>query len=1150
VNFVICLISLNPEGLTRSQHVAAASVIVGLWLCLAAPAYAQRDLGTVVGTITDPSGAAIPEASIALTEDATGLAYEVHTDAAGRYIRPALKPGVYSVRAGPPGFKTTIQRNVRLSAGERVQVDITLEIGEITESIEVTTAPPALQTESAIIGHTLQSRAVSELPLGGQRRAAFLATLSPGVVPNEPGTRDSPGGSFSANGVRSSGQNNFLFNGVDNNVNVIDFINGAAYVIGPAVEAISEMKVMTNGYNAEYGRAAGGVVNVTLKSGSNDFHGVAHWTLQNELLNANRWEFNKNGLDRGIFKQNQFGANLGGALIKNKLFFFGNYQGIRIRSESELKNFTIPWPEFTQGDFSGLRADDSPSIGVIYDATTGSSAAGIPREPFSDNMIPESRWDSAARNVMAMFPQPNANLEGRVPSNNYVAPLTQSQDVDQGDFRLDYRHSDKDMLFGSISWHEELRHLNSPLPSLLDGTGFPGETQESKPRNGMASWTRVWSPSIITETRLAFTRLVTRRLQANSDVDGYRAVGIGGLNPSNPSKGIGGLPRIVVGGYSGVGASPSLPTEEYSNVWDLIVNMSVTKKGNAMKWGFEYRPIDFPFNQSTFPHGRWQFSRDYTGEGRVGGDGGDGVATLLLGSPLSAGLSTTNTISSQRETYSAYFQDDWKLSPKLTINIGVRYDLFSPISERFGRQANFAYSRMTPTLVIPEGPNQDALLPPNFYAQVAVERGIASKYLIPWDQNNIAPRIGFAYQLTPKSVIRAGYGIFYGGEENEGGAPSRGQSVPFNRVVEITDSNSVEANPYIATLSDGFPLDTLERPLTIRMKTTAENRETPLVHKWNAAVQLQLGWNTVWEVSYVGSHGQHLSVQWSPNIPVNDPRPNLPPSSWPSRQIYTNLIPGLGSGDISESANFGVSNYHGLATKLEKRFSNGLDLLASYTWSHALSTTGSPLASEAVSNTRNAGDIRESYANAPFDIRHRFVTSFLYELPFGPGQRFGSGWNRALDAVLGDWQVNGIVALQTGFAASAQRGGLGFNTSFARIHPDLVPGRDPNDAPPGGRTPEQWWDAAALTGPTMGTWGSLDYMFLRRPGLSNLDISLFKTVPIAESIRLVYRVEFLNAFNTPHFGLPGNQQGTEDFGRISNTASDPRQIQMSLRLQF
>lgn len=278
---------------------------------IAAPALAQRDLATVVGSVTDPTGGVIAGARVTIIEDATGLQYQVQTDNAGNYIRTALKPGVYTVQVEATGFKTGIQRNVLLTAGDRVQANISLQVGEVTESIEVSAAPPALQTESTIIGQTLQARSVSELPLAGQRKFTFLARLSPAVYPAEPGARDAAGGGFSANGVRSNGQNNFLLNGVDNNVNVIDFINQTAYVIGPSVEAIGELKIMTNGYNAEYGRGAGGVINVTIKSGTNELHGVLFENLQNDKLNANRWENNRAGARRGPFKQNQFGAAVG-----------------------------------------------------------------------------------------------------------------------------------------------------------------------------------------------------------------------------------------------------------------------------------------------------------------------------------------------------------------------------------------------------------------------------------------------------------------------------------------------------------------------------------------------------------------------------------------------------------------------------------------------------------------------------------------------------------------------------------------------------------------------------------------------------------------------------------------------------------------------
>jgi len=338
------------------------SVTIAAAICLFSfAAWAQRDLGTLVGVVTDATGAVVPSAKVTITEDATGLKYALEADANGNYIRPLLKPGTYTVEVEATGFKKGVQRNILLTAGDRVAVNLTLTVGEVTQTVEITASAPLLQTESTIIGENLGARQVSELPLGGQRKFTFLARLSPGVLPPEVGARDEAGGGFAANGVRSNGQNNFLLNGVDNNVNVIDFINQTSYVIGPSVEAIGEMRVLTNGYNAEYGRGAGGVVNVTIKSGTNQLHGALFEFLQNDKLNANKWESNRAGVDRGAFKQNQFGAAAGGPIRKDRTFVFGDYQGTRIRSTGGTvpglgftETMTIPRPEFKNGDFSSI----------------------------------------------------------------------------------------------------------------------------------------------------------------------------------------------------------------------------------------------------------------------------------------------------------------------------------------------------------------------------------------------------------------------------------------------------------------------------------------------------------------------------------------------------------------------------------------------------------------------------------------------------------------------------------------------------------------------------------------------------------------------------------------------------------------------------
>ncbi|MEP6534782.1 MAG: TonB-dependent receptor, partial [Bryobacteraceae bacterium] len=761
--------------------------IVLLALSLGSWAFGQRDLGTVLGTITDAQGSVVPGAKVTITEDATGLQYALEANSNGEYIRTALKAGVYSIEAEATGFKKTVQHGITLTAGDRSAVNLSLTVGEVNQSVEITTAAPVLQTESTIIGQTVNSKNVSELPLGGQRKFTYLARLSAGVLPAEQGARDAAGGGFSANGVRSNGQNNFLLNGVDNNVNVIDFINQTSYVIGPSVEAIGEMRVLTNGYNAEYGRGAGGVVNVTIKSGTNQIHGTLFEFLQNDKLDANQWESNKAGKSRGPFKQNQYGAAVGGPAIKNRTFWFADFQGTNIRSTGGAvaglgSTFvgTIPTVAFRNGDYSSLLGNviGTDSLGrqvrqgQLYDIQTTRTVNGIlVRDPFLGNIIPSNRFDPVAKKLMDLYPAPNQNLTNRIPANNYFNVVSGSDNTYQGDVRIDHKVSDKDSIFGSLSWSEERKFNGTPLPAVLDAGGFAGQNETDLSRNAMISYTRVWTPSLLTETRAAFSRLVTERVQANAGVDLFKQFGIGGYNPTTTLNG--GLPQTGMQDYTTIGAGNWLPTKEFNNVWDFVQNVSINKGKHALKFGAEYRPIKFPFFQVPSPHGQLDFQRDRNNnpESAFQAQTGDGSAAFLLGYPSTGQISTTNFISSEKQAWGFYAQDDWKVTSKLTLNIGMRYELFSPISERFGQQSNFDIQTMT--LYIPKGKNQDLPLPPNFattYPNVKVSRGQVDKYLIPWDKTDWSPRIGLAYAVLPKTVVRAGYGIFYGGEENQGGS--------------------------------------------------------------------------------------------------------------------------------------------------------------------------------------------------------------------------------------------------------------------------------------------------------------------------------------------------------------------------------------------
>jgi len=1157
-------------------------VVLTILAATITPIFAQRDLGTITGTITDSQGGVVPSVKITITEAATGLKYEVQTGADGTYVRPALKPGVYSVTAEAKGFRRIEQDNVVVSGGDRVGVNLTLPVGDVTQAVEVSAAAPLLETESATLGADLNAKGMSDLPLGGQRTFSFLARLSPGVLTAEQGARDATGGGFSANGVRSNGQNNFLLNGVDNNVNVIDFLNQTAFVVGPSVEAIGEMRVLTNGYNAEYGRGAGGVVNVNLKSGTNEVHGTLFEILQNADLNANRWENNRSGAGRGPFRQNQFGAAAGGPIKKNRAFIFGDYQGTRIASSGGViqnlgygGNYTIPTAAMRQGDFRSLLGSALPGGGAlqgqIFDPTTTAVVNGqLTRTPFSNNTIPLSMIDPVASKILALYPSTNQPIiSGGFPANDYFVSSPGSQTTDQGDARVDYRLTDKDTLYGTLSWADTEKANTAPFPGALDGASFQGVSEQDLSRNAMLSWTRVWTPAILSETRIGFTRLVTARTQGNAGTDEYKALGLAGYDPTTTLNG--GLPQIQFcsssfqtqycgTNYSQIGANSWLPSKEYSNVWDFIENVSITRGSHAMKFGAEYRPIQFPFFQVPYPHGELYFGPQETAypTSALGGSGqtGDAMASFLLGNIDWGQMSTTNFISSTKQAYAFYGQDDWKVTRRLTVSLGLRYELFSPIGEKFARQSNFDIQTMT--LYIPKGPNQTSPLPPGFattFPNVAVSVGQVSQYLIPWDKLDFGPRIGIAYTWKDKWVFRLGYGVFYGGEENQGGNPNRGESVPFNESPNLqrpatgTGSGVFDTNPYFSGgLKAGFPSNIFSLPAPVNFRSLAPDFRNSLVHKWNIAVQRELPHQMALEVAYVGNHQAHQLLQ-----PDQNACPNAATAD--SSITCNSLRPKPYIQGLNGTASFGYGNYAGMTAKLEKRFSAGLQFIASYTYGHALANSGTTLSGSVGYGEPDNTNFAKGYASAPWDIRHNFAGNFLYDIPIGRGKKFGNGMNALESALLGNWQINGILTLHTGNPFTLRSNGcVGV---WASCFPILLPGQNPNAAPSGGRTPAHWFNTAAVVpvsafpSPANITEGNLGLQSNWGPPTKTLDFSIFKDFPFTERWRAQFRFEGLNIFNTPQFSYPDNNAQDTNFGVITSTLpGTERHIQFSLRLMF
>lgn len=1180
-----------------------------LAIVCACTVFAQRDLSTITGTITDSSGGVVVNATVTITEDSTGAVYIVTTNSQGEFTRPALKPSTYTISVSAPGFKKAQQNSVLLTAGERTGVNISLTLGDVNQTVEVQAAAPLLQTESTQVGASINTKTLTDVPLGGQRNFAYLARLSPGVVPAENGARDSANGGFSANGVRSNGQNNFLLNGVDNNINTIDFLNQTSYAVGPSVEAIGEMTVLTNGYNAEYGRAAGGVINVNLKSGTNQLHGSVFEVLQNKVLDANSWNNNSALAPRGPFVYNQFGATAGGPIIKNKLFIFGDYQGTRIASSGgsvaglgRSGFLTIPTDAFKQGNFSSLLgssvtvndANGKPVTlpkGAIYDpSSTVYNSAGTPisRLPFAGNIIPKTRWDPAFAKILQLYPSTNqAIITGNTPARDFYYNSPGGLTTDQGDGRVDYRLSDKDSLFGSISWSNTGKTSGSPFPGPLDGADFNGAQEQDLSRNAQMSYTRVWTPAILSETRIGFTRLVTSRLGANPGTDLFSQFGIGGYNPTTAAANNGGLPQIGISGYQQTGANDWIPTKEFNNVWDFIQNVAISRGSHSLKFGAEYRTIKFPFFQVPDPHGNIGYSPNQTAFPANNSQTGDAIASALLGQIDSGAISTTNFISSQKEAYGFYAQDDWKVTSKLTLNLGVRYELWSPIDERFARQANFNLDNLT--LYIPSGPNQNAPLPPNFstaFPTVKVERGTVPSTLVPWDKFDIGPRVGLAYQVANKTVIRAGYGMFYGGEENQGGSPNRGEGVPFNETVNLArasgvsgfigvsdpacSANGVNCNYFPGGLTGGYPSNVFTLPAPFSFRGVQNDFRNPLVQKWNVIVQRELPGAMSFEAGYEGNHQSHQLILWN-----SDPCPNLgtADTSGAFSCDATRIVRGpvgsavIGSG-LSMTSTFGYGNYSALSGKLEKRFSKGLQFLTSYVWSHALANSGTPLSGASGFGVPDPTNFASAYSSAAWDIRHSFTTAFVYELPFGQGKRFGSNLNHAADLIVGHWQTNGILTLRTGQPYTIN--GTNCLGNWGKCMPDYVGNVSPNSAPSGGRVvgpTGTYFNTAGYAVAAPLTGGDLGLQSNTGPPTHSLDFSIFKDFRFTERMILQFRGEAINITNTPVYNLPDSNlsdakipaaangasaiNGNGNFGRIlgANVGTE-RHVQFQLRFTF
>jgi hypothetical protein len=1063
---------------------------------------AQVDTGTIVGTVKDSTGGVLPNATVVVTSVTTGTKTAVTTGPDGTYVVTPLKIGDYAVTVEAQGFKTQTRKNIVLQVQDRLRVDFELQVGDISDQVVVEDAPPMLQTETSSLGDVITSSQVTSLPLNG-RDYTQLAVLTAGVSRTDLGDNGNNGGSFASNGARAT-LNNFLLDGIDNNSN-----DNGRNVLQTSVDAIAEFKVQTNSYSAEFGRSGGAVINATIKSGSNDFHGSLFEFMRNSALDARDYFADPNS-SKPLFQLNQFGGTIGGPIVRNKTFFFADYQASLLRDGQTIIS-TVPMPAERNGDFSGSDVN-------LYDPSTTDPDNGNARQQFADNRIPANRFDPVAKAFMDLFPDPN--VPGTV-RNNYILTGKFTDRVHSTNLRLDHSFSVANQLFGRFAYNKQHTETPAPLPGLANGGGSRTGDTFINAQGVSIGDTHTFNPSMINELRLGFTRLKEDR---GLPFDGQNfpppALRVPGV-PDNPTTN--GLAALQPGGYRRVGDpsfSPTLITTYESQLSDTL---SMIHGTHTLKFGVQLRRSQFNIFQVNAPRGRLSFNGRFTRD-PLTGDGGHALADMLLGLTNNARLSSLSDLGNRQSSYGAFLMDDWKATPSLTLNLGLRYDYTSPIVEVHDEQANFDFA--TGEIIVPD--LTKVTDPGKFKFRQGENRGLVES-----DKLNFAPRVGFAW--TPfaggNTVIRGGYGIYFSAQEyRTAGGNQLAYNMPF--YIESAFNSSVNSSAARIKVSTGFPPQDLSQVVDVAVVSADARLKSPYYQHWNFNVQHQIPWAVTLEAGYAGSKGTHLQVATDRNQ-VHAPIPGNEEPERPYPQY----------GPFLNFENRGSSNYHALQLKATKRLSQGLDFLSAFTYSKSIDDQGPVCCSFLFPQDSN--NTRAERGRSDFDQRFRSVTSFNYLLPFGTG-RAHAFTSPVADALLGGWSFGGIVTFSSGFPFTPLWPDDSSRTYSEFSRPNRV---GDGNLPEGRRTVQRWFDADAFEEPPLFTFGNAGRNIIDGPGIANLDISLHKEFRFSESKRMQFRVEFFNFLNHPNFGAPGLTIG-EDAGEITDTSTRQRQVQFALKFAF
>lgn len=1139
--------------------------------------YAQYlDQGAITGIVKDQTGSVVPGAIVLLENTDTNRMLQQKSGNDGEYTFSPIPIGHYEITVKAHGFATTRQEHLTLNLSQRLSVAITLYPGSVTQTVVVHSAPPLLETQGSSVDQVIDTAQINDTPLNG-RNWVFMAQLIPGTTPATSRARGS--GDFNANGLRPE-QNDFVLDGMDNMAITVDYLGGSSFLVNPPPDALSEFKVSTADYSAEFGHSAGAVVDASIKSGTNHVHGDLWEYWRNDALDAK--DFNAQSIP--AFRENLFGATLGFPVLRNHLFFFGDVQETRIAAQQPYTQ-NVPTALERQGNFTellepALTGEAKPI--TLYEPGNGMQLMKCMGQ---QNVLCGEQIDPVAEKILNLYPAPNAN--GKKTYSNNVQNLNQPQNTFQYDARVDWNISSRDSTFVRFSNFNQMGNYEGSLGPILDGSGGEGSQNVSGLQldfgnNFVWSETHIFSPTFVNEFRFGYDYGHFDTYQLNFTQNIAQQLGMNGMPFGAIAKDNGGLPTLSIGGIASAGTHAYRPEEESENEYQILDNVTKSFGKQSLRFGFSAQSVRSSTLEPPASHGQYSFSGYYTGSYGTPFTG-DGIADFLTDMMNSGSIGPSSSFNDYNWYLAGYTQDDWRVTNKLTLNLGIRYDWFGPYSEMQNRQANF-YPNGLPGITTGSGvllyPNQsqhNLHLSTQFLQNLAADniqiQYVSDRALTQESKSNVGPRIGFAYAIDPQTVFHGGFGLFYQGQQNAGAAYNMGTNYPFVFSDNFT-SPSCRKNQICS--ADGYTLETgfaeaIQQGLSSYVSNPtligqSPHMKTTYVMDYNFTVQKSITPNMIFSLAYVGDASRHL--------PYNE-NPNSTAVLLPSGLNLQNYLPFPKFGNMNYINYEGISSYNSLQVKVQKRMSSGLQFLASYTWGHALDDAAEPLGG-GIGGYRdeNIIPIRDDYTNSGWDERQRFTLTGFYRLPFGENTPHPFDSKLANES-LGGWATDITFQAQTGqpFSVSPADTALAVGgTKYAiAVRDPFAPGGTPDPSNPDitcpskVRTLTHWYNPCAFRNPlpvsmispgpyqgssyvpqpgypypeyVTGIKNALAFLGGRSnqmygPGMNRTDVSVFKNFSTYRDQYLQLRVDGFNVTNTAEWGRPSTSSDGQSGGLIT-----------------